>query len=58
MAELLEDLVDALTPASMGSTPLDEAQVDVPEANATPEANVPEEVIAGANPPEEVKKAK
>jgi ribA/ribD-fused uncharacterized protein len=49
MAELLEDLVDALTPASMDGENSN-SQANVPEANV-PEANVPEANVPEANSP-------
>ena len=44
MAALLEDLVDALTPSSIGGTP---------EANVSEVNSIPEEVVSGANAPGE-----
>lgn len=61
MAALLEDLVDALTPSSMGDTPEENtpSEANVSEENAIPDTNIPEEATpSAANAPEAEKKEK
>ena len=58
MAELLEDLVDALTPESLGEALEGGNSNATPQANAASEANVPEEEAPADAPPEKEKKEK